>query len=51
MRGATITVADWPLKFFYSLNASQEFLYWLQSKIGDSQQLEALALHRLFLWR
>ena len=51
MRGATITVADWPLKFFYNLNASQEFLYWLQSKIGDSQQLEALALHRLFLWR
>ena len=51
MRGATITVADWPSKFLYNLDASQEFLHWLLSRIGDSQQLEAHVLHQLFLRR
>ena len=29
MRGAAITVADWPPKLLYNLDASQEFLDWL----------------------
>ena len=29
MRGATITVADWPPKFLHNLDASQEFLHCL----------------------
>ena len=45
------TVADWPPKFFYNLDASREFLHWLESRIGGSQQLEALSLHQLFLRR